>query len=127
MLNVLYLDKDASPLEPVKVLLEMTADMKVDVARTVDEGISRLTGGGVDLIIMGCREGDRGFLSFLRRLRSEGNQTPLVVLADAFNEDIRDETEKSANSAYLSKEKNTTNLLMLLTEAVNSLTGGVTG
>lgn len=130
MLTVLYLDKDASPLEPLKLLLEMTADMIVDVARTDEEGMSRLDNGGVDVIVFGCREGDSRGLEFLKKLRSSGNQTPLIILADVFSEALKSEADKSTNSAFLARQQNMTNVLLLLTETVRSLAdtdgGGVT-
>ncbi len=121
MISVLYIDEEATPLEPIKLLLEMTTDMKVDVAQSLMDGMKRLVGGGVDVVVIGCRKGDVDCVKTLRRLRSEGNCIPLVILCDAFNEMVRDEVVKLKDSAFLSRENNPTKELLLLTETINRL------
>ncbi len=126
MLNVLYVDEDASPLEPIKLLLEMTAEMKVEVAQNIPDGFARAMFGGMDVIVFGCRKGDTRCVDFIRSLRRNGSSVPLVMFADAFSEKLKNEVLKWTGSAFLYRENNPTRELLLLTDEINRLTGNKT-
>lgn len=119
--RVLYVDEQATPLEPIKLLLEMTADMKVEVANTLREGMTMISDGRIDVVVYGCRKGDVVCLEYIRKLRIEGHDIPVVMLSDAYNERLKVEVLKIGNSAYLSREDNPTKELILLTETIRSL------
>ena len=122
-LKVLYVDEQATPLEPLKLLLEMTADMQVEVASTLKEGMAMISDGQIDVVIYGCRKGDNACIEYLRKLRIEGHDIPVVMLSDAYNEKLRDEALKLSNIAYMSRGDNPTKELILLTETIRGLLG----
>ncbi len=121
MIRVLYVENGVSPFEPVRMLLELASDMKVDVAASVEDCCGRK--GEADVVVFGKKGVAQECIARFASFRSSGDMTPFVMLADRLDEGTREEASRLGNSAYIHLEGDTTKDLLLLIDTIKRLAG----
>jgi len=101
-MKVLIVEDDEQLRDAVREGLEEEG-MRVEEAASYGEGSLRATPGAVDVIILDVMLPGGTGVELCRRLRGEGNQTPILFLTALGAEDDRIEGFRSGGDDYLTK------------------------
>ncbi len=101
-MKVLIVEDDDQLLEAVREGLEEEG-MRVDAATSYREGILRAGTGAQDVIVLDVMLPGGTGVELCRRLRKEGNETPILFLTALGAEDDRIEGFRSGGDDYLTK------------------------
>lgn len=80
MPNVLYVEEGASPVEPIVMLLKMTEELDISVARSGREGMEFLGSGEFDLMIYSCENIGEEERHFLSAIEQKVARLPIIAL-----------------------------------------------
>ncbi len=101
-MKVLIVEDDDQLLEAVREGLEEEG-MRVETATSYREGILRAAHGAQDVIVLDVMLPGGTGVELCRRLRAEGNETPILFLTALGAEDDRIEGFRSGGDDYLTK------------------------
>jgi PAS domain S-box-containing protein len=87
-IQVLYVDNERALLEIGKDFLEMTGDVIVSVANSVDEAEKLIGCNTFDAIISDYKMPERSGMDFLKALRLSGNDIPFILFTGKGREEV---------------------------------------
>jgi len=101
-MNILVVEDDPTSLKLVKYALEKSS-YHVDGAETGLKGLDYANGNKYDCIILDIGLPDISGLDVLKKLRSSGNDTPILLLSSYDNVDTKVEGLESGADDYITK------------------------
>jgi signal transduction histidine kinase len=101
--SILFVDEDPAFLKMAKQAMENGGKIEVDTTGSVEKAMERLKMKTFDVIISGCEMQDMGGIRLLKKLRSEGNDTPAILYADRCKENIIVDAIKNGAEFVLQK------------------------
>lgn len=101
--QILYVDDEVSLLDIGKLYLERTKEFSVDTVQSVLEAFDLLGNYEYDAVISDYDMPDRGGISFLKELRSSGNDIPFIIFTGRGREEIVIEAINNGVDFYLQK------------------------
>ncbi|MEN6442122.1 MAG: PAS domain S-box protein [Methanoregula sp.] len=103
MISILYVDDEPALLEITKLFLERSGDFIVNVAESVQTGLSMLAAIGVDAIISDYQMPGTDGITFLKKVRASGNTIPFIIFTGKGREEIASEALNSGADFYIQK------------------------
>ncbi|MGB8821406.1 MAG: response regulator, partial [Methanoregula sp.] len=103
MYHVLYVDDEPALLEIARLFLEESKEFVVDTQCSAQEALESLKSRHYDAIISDFQMPGMDGLEFLKRLRSEGNDTPFIIFTGRGREEIVIDALNSGADFYLQK------------------------
>jgi len=103
MIRCLYVDDEEGLLEVAKEFLELEGDIYVDTVSSVDTAWKLLSGSTYDAIISDYQMPEMDGISFLKRIRSEGKETPFILFTGRGREEVVIEALKCGADHYIKK------------------------
>jgi PAS domain S-box-containing protein len=101
--QILYVDDEESLLDIGKQYLERTKEFVVDTAESVLEALDHMGNFGYDAVISDYDMPDQDGISFLRKLRSSGNDIPFIIFTGRGREEVVIEAINNGVDFYLQK------------------------
>nr|WP_321350253.1 PAS domain S-box protein [uncultured Methanoregula sp.] len=102
-IRVLYVDDEPSLLEIAKIFLEQDGAFAVDTFTSAREALARLEKEQYDVIISDYQMPEMDGISFLRRLRAQGNDTSFIIFTGRGREEVVIEALNEGADFYLQK------------------------
>jgi PAS domain S-box-containing protein len=102
-INVLVVDDEIFICELTKEFLEMSKDIKVDIASSVKEAWKALASRKFDAIISDYQMPDEDGIQFLKALRSRGDKLPFILFTGKGREDVVIEALNNGADFYIQK------------------------
>jgi CheY-like chemotaxis protein len=88
-IRVLYVGDDTRSERRAETFLEREVDrIEVHTARSTEDGLDRIAGGGVDCVVLETDASENGGLAFLDRVREAHPDIPFVPFANTGEEGI---------------------------------------
>ena len=100
---VLYVDDDPALLEICKLFLELSGQIHVDILSCAHTALEHLATSPYDAIISDYQMPSMDGISFLKRLRSQGNSTPFILFTGRGREEVVIEAYNNGADFYLQK------------------------
>ena len=102
--RVLLIDDDAFAFKVVTMLLEeISSPIELSWADSYEQGLARLTAGGVDVCLLDYQLGDRSGIELLRAAGALGCHTPIVMLTAQTDVELDKEAMKAGATDFLIK------------------------
>jgi PAS domain S-box-containing protein len=117
-ISLLYVDDEPDLLKIGKIFLEKSGNVTVTTAQGPPEAFGLLSRKSYDAIISDYQMPDMDGLSFLKKLRSGGSETPFIIFTGKGREDVVIEALNSGADFYLQKGGNPTAQFAELTHKI---------
>jgi DNA-binding NtrC family response regulator len=101
--RVLLIDDETEVIQVVGEILEMTGDIEVHGASSVDEGFEMLEKEEFDVIVSDYRMPEKDGLQFLKELKEKENDKPFVMFTGKGKEQVCAEALKLGAFGFVSK------------------------
>ena len=102
-LVLLYVDDEPALLDVGKIYLEMDSEFVVDTASSAHEALSLLNSRHYDAIIADYQMPEMNGIELLKRVRSDGNQIPFIIITGKGREEVVIEALNNGADFYLQK------------------------
>ncbi|OPX63949.1 MAG: response regulator FixJ [Methanomassiliicoccales archaeon PtaB.Bin215] len=103
MIRCIYVDDEEALLEIAKEFLELEGDISVDTVSSVDTALKLISGTTYDAIISDYQMPDMDGIRFLKRIRSDGKDTPFILFTGRGREEVVIEALKNGADHYIKK------------------------
>ena len=103
MISLLYVDDEPDLLAICRAFLERDGEFSVTTANSVDEGLNRLTTGGIEAIVSDYQMPETTGIEFLKKVRATGSDIPFILFTGRGREDVVIEAINNGVDFYLQK------------------------
>jgi PAS domain S-box-containing protein len=103
MLSVLVIDDEPALLEAMREYFSRVGNVQARTARTAREGLSILSAGKFDAIILDYDMPEIDGISFLKSLRSKGDTTPVIIFTGVGGEHAAIESLNNGADFFIKK------------------------
>jgi PAS domain S-box-containing protein len=121
MIKAIYVDDEPNLLEVIKEYLELDDGITVDTSTSASHVLSQLSKTRYDVIISDYQMPGMDGLQFLKKLRSNGDQTPFIIFTGKGREEVVTEALGLGANLYLQKGTDTHVMCLELSNAVRQL------
>ncbi len=117
-IKVLYIDDEESMADVMKVLLEKKEDIAVEISLAVLEALSRIRADEFDVVVSDYQMPEMDGIELLKVLRSEGNDTPFILLTGRGKEDVAMQALNEGADFYVQKSTDTPRMISELSNLI---------
>ena len=103
MISVLYVDDEEVLLDIGKIFLEQAGDLQIETDSSVLHALDRISHETFDAIITDYQMPDMDGIEFLKRIRSLGYTTPVIIFTGRGREEVAIAALKEGADFYLQK------------------------
>ncbi|PVX23860.1 MAG: hypothetical protein CW691_09485 [Candidatus Bathyarchaeum sp.] len=103
VIHILHVDDELGLLKTTKQILETLGPFQVQTAQSVNEALKQLEEIDFDVIVSDYEMPEKTGLDFLRELRENGNNTPLILFTGRGREEIAIKALNLGASRYCNK------------------------
>ena len=121
-LRILYIDDNEDDLELTKLLLlRQDSDLVIDLARSADEALARLTEADYDCVLCDYMMPKTDGMQFLRALRKRGDSVPFIFYTCFYDEVVAARALRAGADSVLFKEAKPTHYVELYRSIVDAV------
>lgn len=121
-IRVLHVDNDSGLLLVMKECLELASPFRVDSALSVDEALEKMGKTQYDVVVSDYRMPGKDGLTFLKKLREEGNAIPFIILTGKGMEEVAAQALNLGADHYINKSENSE---LMFSEIANDIVKAV--
>ena len=122
MIHVMYVDDEKSLLDVGKAFLEMTGELNVDTAASVQEAEIAMSKTHYDAIVSDYQMPGVSGLDFLKMVRERDKRIPFILFTGKGREEVVIEAHNSGVSFYLQKGGDPNSLFVELENKIKQAT-----